>query len=79
MTARPSKLTVSSPEFTALQAIGYNLNPGVSSSANAFESIVGAGAQAAVPEPAAWMMMLSGVGALGAALRMQRRSRLAAA
>jgi hypothetical protein len=72
-------LTVSSPEFTALQAIGYNLNPGVSSSANAFESIVGAGAQAAVPEPAAWMMMLSGVGALGAALRMQRRSRLAAA
>jgi hypothetical protein len=74
-------LTVGSPEFTALQAVGYNLNPGVAASGTISGSIAGGsgGQAAAVPEPAVWTMMLGGVAALGAALRRQRRTRLATA
>ncbi len=43
---------------------------------NAFEISEVAGIAAAVPEPASWALMIFGIGATGAMLRMQRQRRL---
>ena len=45
-----------------------------SSGTNAFEIASVAGAPGGVPEPAAWAMMLIGMGGMGAAMRAQRKS-----
>lgn len=59
------------------QSLGYSVAGGDSYGANRLGSVVigGTPAVSAVPEPAAWALMLSGVGFLGLMLRTIRRRR----